>query len=124
MGLDFSEGDAHWSYSGFMRFRRHLAKEIGIHLDAMEGFGFDESPRTLIKWDRVHDPIVPLLDHSDCDGDLSVEECRTIAPRLRELVQGWSDDPDLRESFDKQQALKLADAMDICGREGRRLEFW
>ena len=29
MGIDFSHGDAHWAYSGFMRFRGRLAVELG-----------------------------------------------------------------------------------------------
>ena len=28
MGIDFSHGDASWSYSGFNRFRKRLAQEI------------------------------------------------------------------------------------------------
>lgn len=127
MGIDI--GDAHWGYGGFMRFRKHLAREIGVNLDSMAGYagwGWQESreaQQNAISWSTVEDPIVPLLDHSDCDGDLSVEECRTIVPRLRELVDGWSEDPELNESFDKRQALLLADSMDQCGREGQRLEF-
>jgi len=141
MGLDFSHGDAHWSYGGFMWFRKRLAKEIGVNIDEMVGFapspylaeisaedwatlGFGSKPtRFNTSWDEVNDAIVPLLRHSDCDGDLSVEECRAIAPRLRELVQGWSDDPELDEAFDKKQALLLADGLEQCVRQGQRLEF-
>src|SRR5229473_7322696 len=43
MGLGFSHCDSYWSYSGFHRFRRRLASEIGVALDAMDGFrGIDE----------------------------------------------------------------------------------
>lgn len=38
MGLDFTHCEAHWSYSGFMVFRRKLAKAIGVDLNRMEGF--------------------------------------------------------------------------------------
>ena len=141
MGLDFSHGGAHWSYSGFMAFRKRLAREIGVDLECMAGFAPDEMVMSLspeqwtlldlghrpkqfnVSWATVNDPIVPLLKHSDCDGNLSVEECRTIAPRLRELVRGWSDTPSPHEAYDKMQALLLADGMEQCAREGRALEF-
>lgn len=113
MGLDFSHTDARWAYSGFANFRRRLAKEIGMDLDAMEGFGGD------IKFELFKDDIIPLLDHSDCDGELTVEECKKVAPRLRELVSGWEDD-----DYDKQKALSLAEGMELAASQGQPLEFW
>lgn len=113
MGLDFSHGEAHWSYSGFHRFRHKLAKEIGIeNLDEMEGFG---GP---ILWDGFKDPIVDLLSHSDCDGDLLPEQCKEIASRLRVLTIGW-EDPD----YDKQHALFLAKGMDLAYKKNEKLYF-
>lgn len=112
MGLDFSHCDAHWSYSGFHRFRCKLAKEIGIDLDSMKGFGGK------ISWDKIKDPIKPLLNHSDCDGELTSEECREVAPRLRELVKDWPDD-----DYDKQKALELADGMEFAAIMNENLEF-
>ena len=143
MGLDFSHGGAHWSYSGFMAFRKRLAREIGVDLECMAGFappeslidmsakdwdllGFGIKPeRFNMSWNGVNDTLVPLLNHSDCDGSLSADECCTIAPRLREIVQRWTDDPeqDQGEAYDKRQALLLADGMEQCAREGRALEF-
>lgn len=112
MGLDFSHGDAHWAYSGFNRFRTRLAEAIGIKLMDMQGFG------GTIPWETVTDAIVPLLNHSDCDGELSPEECATVAPRLRELVAEWSD-----MDSDKREALPLAEAMEQCAGLGEPLEF-
>jgi hypothetical protein len=69
--------------------------------------------RGSIPWATVHDPIVPLLHHSDCDGELTPEQCAVIAPRLRELVSGWEDEWTAGiENYDKVNALKLADGMD------------
>ncbi|WAH35012.1 hypothetical protein [Alicyclobacillus dauci] len=112
MGLDFSHCDAHWAYSGFMRFRRRLAEQIGFALDEMEGFGGTRS------FDEMVDDIKPLLDHSDCDGELTPEECKQVAPRLRELVSGWLDD-----DRDKIQALDLAEGMELAAEEGEPLRF-
>lgn len=112
MGLDFSPGEAHWSYSGFNEFRRKLAAEINIDLGEMEGFG---GP---ISWDGVRDPIKPLLNHSDCDGELSVSECIVVYPRLLELVKNWDD-----ENYHKEQAKILADDMKHCVKNEKPLRF-
>jgi hypothetical protein len=112
MGIDFSHCDAHWSYRGFHLFRVKLASSIQLDLDNMEGFGSGSQ-----SWDTISDPIKPLLDHSDCDGELSPDECRTVSPRLRELVKGWGDD------YDKRHALWLADGMDLAANNNKPLEF-
>ena len=112
MGLDFSHCDAHWSYGGFHAFRCRIADEIGINLDEMEGFGGSKS------WDEVNDPIVPLLNHSDCDGHLTPEECRIVYPRLIQLVSHWDDN-----DYDKINALELAKGMKICSEQGENLLF-
>jgi hypothetical protein len=68
MGLDFSHGSVHFGYSGFMSFREKLCKlALGTELKEMDGFGGCRS------WDDLDDPIVPLLNHSDCDWDLRDE---------------------------------------------------
>lgn len=144
MGLDFSHCDAHWSYSGFNRFRVRLAAEAGIALNCTEGFAYSYIRQTtyeevniyggdvldrnfmdligiqpVIKWDKVKDDIVPLLNHSDCDGILTSEECRKVAPRLRELVKDWPDN-----DYDKQKALELADGMELAASRNENLEFF
>jgi hypothetical protein len=112
MGLDFSHCDARWAYSGFMSFRRRLANEIGMDLNKMEGFDGD------IPFSNYQDVILPLLDHSDCDGELTVEECKKVAPRLRQLVSAWEDN-----DYDKTKALQLADGMDYAVECNEPLEF-
>jgi hypothetical protein len=104
MGLDFSNNEAHWSYSGFNRFRERLGTEIGIQLREMNGFTRDDTPG--ISWDTVNDPIKFLLDHSDCDDALTPAECELIEPSLRKLVFAWED-----SDYDKINALYLADGM-------------
>lgn len=124
MGLGFSHGNAGWPYSGFNRFRTRLAAVIGIQLNRMEGFGprsyelgrFPDTKET--SWSTVDDPIVALLNHSDCDGELTVEECKTAAPRLRELVSFWPED-----DHDRQHALLLADAMEDAASRNEPLGF-
>lgn len=122
MGLDFSHGDAHFSYGGFAEFRIRLAQEIGLDLHAMEGFTDSHRNtnrnRKPLSWTKVKDAIVPLLNHSDCDGELTVEECLTVAPRLRELVNDWPED-----DWDRKRAFELADAMEEAAKANESLEF-
>lgn len=145
MGLGFSHGGAHWSYSGFNEFRRLLAREISLILEDMEGFhhyqhedvnnlmtqmkiSYAEAHSRLVSqegpkksWEEVLDPLKDLLYHSDCDGHLTPEQCKKIAPRLREVVNKWADDHIM--GFHKRQALLLASGMDDCVRENKKLEF-
>lgn len=144
MGLHFSHCEAYWVYSAFNRFRARLAAEVGIALHCMESFAWDFSKnkpcekvkitmfdendvsevkaligiQPVIKWESVKDDIVPLLNHSDCDGELTVEECKQVVPRLRELVAAWEDD-----DKDKIKALELAEGMELAIERNEPLEF-
>jgi hypothetical protein len=133
MGLDFRQSTARWSYGGFNNFRSRLAAEIGIDLDSMQGFGglgesstIDPTPPGRIPWSTVDDDLVPLLNHSDCDGVLTAEEMRSVSPRLREIVSHWPTDAAHPASYDRRQALQLCDDMDSllaeCG-DAAVLEF-
>ena len=112
MGLDFSHSDAHWSYSGFMHFRTRLADEVGIDLSRMDGFDGIE------RWDGIEDDIVPFLNHSDCDGTLSPEQCKTIAPRIEQLIAKWDDG-----DYDKQHAERLLEGMNLAAKLNETLVF-
>ena len=123
MGIDFSYCGAHWAYSGFNRFRERIAGETGINLRDMEGFsGFLPTPnqeeKEALKWNKIIDPIKLLLNHSDCDGILTPEECAKVAPRLREIISDWDD-----EDYDKQNAIELAEGMEQASFLGEDLEF-
>lgn len=81
MGLDTSHDCWHGAYSAFARWRKRIAASIGINLDSMEGFGGSAS------WARLGtDPIVALLNHSDCDGEIAHEVCGPLADRLEGLL--------------------------------------
>ncbi|MCU5173755.1 hypothetical protein [Bacillus paranthracis] len=112
MGLAFNHSEAYWTYSAFNNFRRRLAKQLGFNLDEMYGFGGE------VSWDTIVDDIKDLLNHSDCEGDLTPEQCKTIYPRLIELVKEWDD-----EDRDKQNAIILAEDMKWCYERRLILEF-
>lgn len=102
MGVNFSYCMAHWTYSFFHDFRVKLANEVGIDLNQMEGFGGDHL------FSNYQDAIIPLLQHSDCQGELSAEECSRVAPRLREIVASWNGDPDQPEAWLLAEGMERA----------------
>jgi hypothetical protein len=123
MGIDFSHTTAQWSYTGFGAFRRALALFEGFELDDMNGFGGDR------EWSTVHTDLAPLLDHSDCDGELPPDHCRQVAPRLRQVIDElwpayravWEIDPGAH--FNRGSGLALADGMDAAAAAGEPLQF-
>ena len=105
VGIAFSHCAASWGYEGFNAFRTKLAREIGISLAGMDGYGGHTMWEDLPNAD---DPIIPLLTHIDSGGVLTWQECAVIAPRLRELMGNWLADDDMHKS----RGLQLADGMD------------
>lgn len=120
MGLDFSHTNAHWAYGRFARFREALAQHEGIDLSVMDGFRRYGDDRPRQSWNDVTTPLKPLLNHSDCDGELTPEECREVAPRLREVVKAIWPDPDTHAHIN---GLALADGMDAAAKANEPLEF-
>ncbi len=79
MGLDTTHGCWHGAYSAFNRWRTKIASLSGFNLDDMLGHG------GVMPWPD-DDPLVKLLDHSDCDGSLAWQDCAAIADRLASLM--------------------------------------
>ncbi len=113
MGLDFSHARAHWSYSGFNDFRERLAKHVNFNLNDMDGFGGTRD------WSGIDDALVPLLNHSDCDGHLTPRQCRKVFPRVLEIVMDWDLDDD-----DRADAIEMAAGMALAYAQGQNFEFW
>ena len=105
MGLDTSHDAWHGAYSSFYGWRLKLAevagytvsKPDGSHNDIVEldwGSIHKVIGRDLMgKWDKIPvrhdgtpDPLIILLAHSDCDGELQHEFLYAIADRLAELL--------------------------------------
>jgi hypothetical protein len=83
MGLDTSHGCWHGAYSAFHRLRKKICEVAGYgDLDKREGFSDGGHG---IPW-PTDDPLVKLLNHSDCDGEIAAEDCGPIADRLEELL--------------------------------------
>jgi hypothetical protein len=70
MGLDTSHNCWHGPYSSFNRFRYSLGYQIGINLNDYSGYG-----KTGVKdLTKIEHELMPLFNHSDCNGILTVEE--------------------------------------------------
>ena len=113
MGIAFSHGDASWSYSGFMAFRTKIVNTIGLPGDLSEAYN-DGFYKFLI-----NDPIYAFINHSDCDGELSVEELEIIIPRLEEIINMWETD-----NYNKPHGLALLEGMKAAWDQDEPLEFW
>lgn len=92
MGLDISFARTEYeygfragSYSGFGTFRDILAAEEDIILNDMWGFGGGTS------WSEVDTSLEPLLNHSDCDGELYAYQAEQMLPRMKEIVSLWDN---------------------------------
>ncbi len=117
MGVEI--GSAHWAYSGFMRFRKKLAEAEGFDLLTMDGYegafgSTSGSPRPWADADGKNVTVLrPLLDHSDCDGEMTWQECEQVVDRVSEIVEAWALRPSLDpiEERDILQGRRLVQSM-------------
>lgn len=117
MGLDTTHNAWHGPYSSFNRWRTNIAKLIGIDLDKMAGFS------GTIPWDRVTDHLKDLLYHSDCDGELTPEQCEAIAKRLRELIPNMQFMDDFTQKEMIELTEQFAKGCELAASRNEVLEF-
>jgi hypothetical protein len=104
MGLDTSRNCFHGAYSRFNRFRYSLGRQIGIELDEYIGYGEKGT-----KWlESIEHDIQPLLNHSDCDGKLTVQEAKQIANGLNSILDNFNDKIEADYDF-KEQIIQFRD---------------
>lgn len=115
MGLDLrvknyrTEDTKIGSYVGFNDFREAWANHLGFTLHEMEGFGGKK------KW--TNEPLQSFFNHSDCDGEISVEDCREI------LAQAQKDQPLLTDVQSKYSMPILIRFCKAAIRHNKPLEF-
>lgn len=88
MGLDTTHNCWHGPYSSFNRFRYSLGKQIGINLDEYIGYG-EIGTKDIAS---INHDLVPLFDHSDCDGELTVEESKQIVNGLNSVLENFNEE--------------------------------
>lgn len=96
MGLDTTHNAFSGAYSSFNSWRTWLSKKCGFHLRDMVGFG------GTTEWtvEKAAHPLYPLLSHSDCDGELTVEECKTVQRGLAEIITQYNGDEEDKDMID------------------------
>lgn len=87
------------SYHGFHDFRTAWAKLLGFDLDEMDGFNGD------LKW--TTQPLQCFFRHSDCEGEISHEDAKSIWERA--LI----DAPKLPDWHHKFEVLIMACAASV-----------
>lgn len=97
------------SYSGFGNFRESWAKHLGFNLKEMDGFGGEK------KW--TNEPIQAFFNHSDCEGEISVEDCKEI------LIQAEKDQPLLTDEQSKYSMPILINFCKASIKNNKPLEF-
>jgi len=100
MGLDTSHDAWHGAYSAFTRWRNRIARAGGYMLSEIKAFngipgheyplldyGHLTEAQCLGKWERTpEDPLLVLLWHSDCEGEIYPEQAGPLADRLESLL--------------------------------------
>lgn len=101
MGLDTSHDCWHGPYSAFSRWRAALQRAAGWHLEEQrDDRGMRYELAREINWEAVtdaniagqwetlpEDPLIVLVAHSDCDGQLPVAALLPLAERLEQLAE-------------------------------------
>lgn len=98
LSLSTTHGCWEGPYSDFHEWRAWIAARVGLPLNLMQGFyrvpnrprmreDEIELPGLPIPWSIINDPLVLLLDHSDCEGCLKWWDCDKIAIRLLQTLR-------------------------------------
>ena len=92
-------------------------------VDDLKAKAFPWWEETAREWSQIDSGLVPLLNHSDCDGDLSPEDCARVAPALREAIGKLDPMPDGTPDYDIEKGLLLVQMMETCSEFSRKLAF-
>lgn len=78
-----------------------------------------------ISWEPFSsDPIVTLLHHSDCDGEISKEECVALAGRLREVLATAGESRTKGEAEDfRPKLVQFIEGLERAIAAGEGVEF-
>ena len=121
MGLDTSHDCWHGAYSAFHRWRSKLM-EVAHQRDLMQMQNYGGN----VPWAKLgKDPLIILLNHSDCDGIIEAKDCAPLADRLEELL------PALREAGDggghiggyAEKTQQFIDGLRLAASEGEDVDF-
>jgi hypothetical protein len=104
MGLDTSHNCWHGPYSSFNRFRYSLGYQIGINLDDYLGYG-GKGTKDL---KEINHDLMCLFNHSDCEGRLTIKECKSIVRGLNSVLDNFNENLDFDFNF-KSKIIQFRD---------------
>ncbi len=104
MGLDTTHNCWHGPYRAFNRFRYSLGHQIEINLNDYNGYGTEDGKNLA---DIKHD-LMPLFNHSDCDGSLSIDDQKRIVKGLNQVLENFNDEINSDLSF-KDDIIQFRD---------------
>jgi len=83
------------------------------------------APWLPVDWRALRpDPIHALLNHSDCEGEIPVEDCLPLAARLEEVADLLPDEPKWhRGASARAKALQFAAGLREAAAAGEPVEF-
>lgn len=126
MGLDTSHDCWHGSYIGFGWFRSTLFDvAFGVVPDKADSRHYAYL-HEVDSWaeddERRKDPLLKLLMHSDCDGEIAVEDQLALAARLEELGPKLEALPDERKHY-ASRAYQFARGLREANAANQAVEF-
>lgn len=114
MGLDTTHDAFHGAYSSFHRFRKGLIQLTdNISIDDLNGYG-GHIPYESIKEEGVR----RLINQSDCDGEISPQDCKIIADSLDVYIPKMDVDSELYS-----RSIQFRDGCLLAHSKGETLEF-
>ena len=148
MGLGTTHDCWHGSYGNFSKWRKRIAELAGLPpLDLMAGFFTDDEygPFSMIvtggtnqqknqltrvtkllpiKWECLEDrPLLLLLSHSDCDGEIEHADCKPIADDLKTILSLFNEDKNPEDKYWKPRTEKfIAGLLDAHAKQ-EKIEF-
>lgn len=86
MGLDTTHGCFQGSYTSFFSFKCDIENQIKIKLKN------DYSLTKICELIEINTFLEPLLNHSDCDGELTPQECEKIVVGLNYILNNFNEE--------------------------------
>lgn len=143
MGLDLSHGAGSMTYSSFNELRNAIAIAAGyglrqIHIDMVghtKAFIVPDIEELLPdgphrfnqgEWPALpEDPLLVLLAHSDCDGEIPAEFCTPLAKALEDLLPKIKDGRGgvFPEYGHRQRTQRLINGLREAAKAGEALVF-
>lgn len=125
------------AYSAFNRWRQTIAEAAGYAKWDVRGDDGVHFKATMIDWDHIteanlygewselpSDPLLVLIAHSDCDGEIHPEHAGPLAERLEDLLPKLPTEPDGGHIRDwRATTQKFIDALKEAAESGQKVMF-